>query len=309
MPSRRTFLKDASALGVGLLLAGCAPGEPVARDSGPIIDVHMHAYADGPGLAKQGRTEQSHRDATLAVMKKLNIVRGFVSATSGGVIGESSYELLARWKAADPDRIVASMGFDVEGSQPKLEGLRKAIREGRIGALGEIVTQYDGVAPADPRLEPYWALAEELDVPVGIHMGLGPPGLGKTGTSRYRMALSNPLLLEEVLARHPRLRVWVMHAAWPMLDEMIGLLYVYPQVYVDIGVTAWVTEREEFHFFLRRLVNAGFGDRIMFGSDQMEDPANIELAVNVIQNAPFLTPELKRLIFYENAARFFRITK
>ena len=255
------------AFGVALFLVGCAPREPIVRNSQPIIDVHLHAYADGPHLAKEGLTEKSHRDATLAVMRKLNIVRGFVSATSGEWIGESSYELLARWKAADPERIVACMGFHVDGSQPDPERLRKAIREVRIGALGEIVAHYDGAAPGDPRLEPYWTLAEERDVPVGSHMGLGPPGLGKSGKARYRMALSNPLLLEEVLARHPRLRVWVMHAGWPMLDEMIGLLWVYPQVYVDIGVIVWVAEREEFYFYLRRLVDAGFGDRIMFGSD------------------------------------------
>jgi len=30
------------------------------------------------------------------------------------------------------------------------------------------------MSPADPRLDPYWAMAEELDIPVGIHMGFGP---------------------------------------------------------------------------------------------------------------------------------------
>ena len=29
-----------------------------------------------------------------------------------------------------------------------------------------------GLSPADPQLEPYFALAEELDIPVGIHTGL-----------------------------------------------------------------------------------------------------------------------------------------
>ena len=40
----------------------------------------------------------------------------------------------------------------------------------------------------------------------------------------------------------------------------------------------------------------------------MEDPAQIEESVRIIQTAPFLTPKLKRMILYENAARFFRIT-
>jgi predicted TIM-barrel fold metal-dependent hydrolase len=40
-----------------------------------------------------------------------------------------------------------------------------------------MTTQYEGVEPDDPRLEPYWALAEKLDVPVQIHVGTGPFGV------------------------------------------------------------------------------------------------------------------------------------
>ena len=50
------------------------------------------------------------------------------------------------------------------------------------------------------------------------------------------MHLSNPLQMEEVLIRHPKLRVYTMHAGWPFLNEMIGLLYAHPQVYADVGI-------------------------------------------------------------------------
>ncbi len=39
-----------------------------------------------------------------------------------------------------------------------------------------------------------------------------------------------------MLVRHPKLRVYVMHAGWPMINEMIALLYAHPQVCVDMGV-------------------------------------------------------------------------
>ena len=48
---------------------------------------------------------------------------------------------------------------------------------GRLMALGEIGAQYEGIAPNDPRLEPIFALAEELDIPVSIHVGLTKPGV------------------------------------------------------------------------------------------------------------------------------------
>jgi Amidohydrolase len=53
--------------------------------------------------------------------------------------------------------------------------------------------------------------------PIAVHMGLGPPGAAYIGYPKYRMSLSNPLLLEDLLVRHPKLRLYVMHAGWPML--------------------------------------------------------------------------------------------
>lgn len=48
---------------------------------------------------------------------------------------------------------------------------------GRFRVLGEVSNQYVGIAPDDERMRPYWALAEELDIPVAIHLGEGPPGV------------------------------------------------------------------------------------------------------------------------------------
>lgn len=52
---------------------------------------------------------------------------------------------------------------------------------------------------------------------------------------------------------------------------------------------------------------AGFGKRLLFGSDQMVWPEAIGMAVEGIESATFLTEEEKRDIFYNNAARFLRL--
>jgi predicted TIM-barrel fold metal-dependent hydrolase len=46
----------------------------------------------------------------------------------------------------------------------------------------------------------------------------------------------------------------------------------------------------------------------MFGSDQMVWPGLIELSIEIIEEAPFLSEEQKRDIFYNNAARFLRLS-
>ena len=108
--------------------------------------------------------------------------------------------------------------------------------------------------------------------------------------------------------RHPKLRLYVMHAGWPMGDEMVALLYAHPQVYVDTGVIDYAFPRAEFHAYLKRLVDAGFADRIMFGSDQMIWPEAVNAAIEGIESAAFLSPQQKRDIFYNNAARFLRLS-
>jgi predicted TIM-barrel fold metal-dependent hydrolase len=175
-------------------------------------------------------------------------------------------------------------------------------------ALSEITTQYAGIAPDDSRLEPYFALAEELDIPVGIHLGPGPPGTAYFATPRYRVAAGDPLRLEPVLVRHPRLRVYAMHAGWPMGDAMIAMLYAHPQLHVDIGILDYAYPEKDFYSYLRRLIDAGFERRIMFGSDNMVWPDAIPVAIERIEQAPFLSARQKRLILHDNAARFLRIS-
>jgi len=59
----------------------------------------------------------------------------------------------------------------------------------------------------------------------------------------------------------------------------------------------------DFHRYLRTIVQAGFGRRVMFGSDQMNWP----VAIEGIEGAPFLTDAQQRDILFNNTARFLRL--
>ena len=237
---------------------------------------------------------------TVEVLQRRNII----AATSGTI------EDVTKWRSAAPGRVIPAVHFFNGGEPPKPQyarELRKLVTAGRVKVFAEVAPQYRGMAPNDPSLEPFYALAEELDVPVGIHMGNGAPGGPYWAYPKYRAALGNPLLLEDVLVKHPKMRLYVMHAGLPMQDEMLALLFSHPQVYVDISAEN-IGPRKEFHRVLRRFVEAGYGRRVMFGSDQMVWPEVIELAIESIESADFLTAEQKRDILYNNAARFLRLT-
>ena len=76
---------------------------------------------------------------------------------------------------------------------------------------------------------------------------------------------------------------------------------------MDIGIIDYAFPRKQFYDFLHRLIDAGFENRIVFGSDEMVWPDAVSTAIETIQNDPVLSPELKRDILYNNAARFLRI--
>ncbi len=276
----------------------CAPYDVwPARDPGRPITDYLRDFSSAPDCVhpvKSSPTLEALRQQSLAQLVKHNML---------AVVSGSEHRV-AEWKAAGGDRVISAIGnIDL----PSIAALRGAHKAGHLQVLGEIVAQYDGVPPNDPSLEPYYALAEELDIPVGVHVGPGPPGIAYVASPKMRMTMSRATLLEDVLVRHPRLRLYVMHAGWPFADDMIALLYAHPQVYVDTGIIDYAFRRSDFHAYLKRLVDAGFAKRIMFGSDQMIWPGAIDTAIAGIRDAPFLTEAQKRDILHDNAARFLRI--
>lgn len=313
--ARRSFLKMGGAAAAALTLPGAALSRSAA-ERGPIIDVHMHAYPATMKLAPVVNpitgakspivTGADHLAACIAEMKRYNVVKGIVSGGDGDRL-----QAAIDWHDRDPHRFIAGAG--IRGSEdtplPPLEQLRKAFEDGRLGVLGEVTSQYAGVPLSDPRYEPYLAMAEELDVPVALHTGTMPPGTPFDPCCRLaRGRMGNPELIEEVLARHPKLRINLMHSGWPYLDDTLAMLMLYPNVNVDTGANDWLLPRAHFHDYLRRLVEAGFGKRVMFGSDHMFWPDGIGLAIEGVDSAPFLSEAQKRDIFFNNAKAFYKLT-
>jgi uncharacterized protein len=138
-------------------------------------------------------------------------------------------------------------------------------------------------------------------------MGTGGSGRANVAMRSYRGSMGNPLLLEDLLARHPKLRVQVMHAGYPMIDNTLTLLQANSHVYVDVAGLIWSYPLKEVNRYIERLVDAGFGDRVMYGTDQLGWPKLMAYSISLIQNADYLTTSQKRDILYNNAARFLRL--
>jgi predicted TIM-barrel fold metal-dependent hydrolase len=319
-----------SVLGVGQVNAQNTP-----QEKAPVLDVHFHAMldvmpgavpmcpnqsqflasdpADGPeapfGWSMEDCTPKlypsqpgEYLNDLVAEMERLNV--------TAVVFGDP--ESVRRYQEAAPGRVIPGTTFntgpdvDQEGELRRLEVL---FAEKGFAVMGEIGLQYQGISPSDRSVEAYFALAERLDIPVAIHMGTGGSGRANVAMPTFRGSMGDPLLLEDLLARHPRLRVQVMHAGYPMIDNMLTLLQANSHVYVDIAGLIWSYPLVEVNRYIERLVFAGFQDRVMFGTDQLLWPGLMAYSISIIQNADYLTSQQKRDILYNNAARFLRLDR
>jgi hypothetical protein len=114
-------------------------------------------------------TDDALMSESLARLERYNIW----AVTSGEL------DRLTAWRAAARARIIPAINFTHRDRTP--EELRRLVAEGTVAVFAEVGPQYGGLRVDDESYEPYLALAEELDVPVGIHLGEGPPGFTSWG--------------------------------------------------------------------------------------------------------------------------------
>lgn len=323
-------MKTLVLLATGLLLPGLLLAQVKAPEKTaplPIIDVHVHAMKTIPGIAplcpwflrdmpggdpngpapsflstgcaiplQPAHSDKEMQDSLMSTVKRLNMT----------LVVSGDATIIHNWKKAGGDRIIPSISISSDKDMTVV-AFTDSLSSGFYKVMGEVAPQYQGMSPSDMSLDGYFAAAEKLNIPVGIHMGTGGNGMANITSSKYRASMGNPLLLEDLLARHPKLKVWVMHAGYPMVDNMIALMGANAYVYVDIAGLIWSYSQVEVNAYLKRLVQAGFGKRIMYGTDFMIWPKLIETSLSVIENADYLSYDQKRDILFNNAVRFFRL--
>ena len=282
--------------------------------TGPIIDMHLHAYNKmnplfgemvnpTTGEKRIGSSNpENHKKQTFEKLKKHKIVKAMISA------GDGDNTVSLDWKDTDPQRFIIGQVI-VNPYQTDFDKLRKKFKNNEFEIIGEVMPNYAGILPTDPGISQIFEFAAELNIPIAYHLFPGgPPGGAYFAYPHTRAHQAKPLQMEELLISYPNVKIYIMHAGWPYLDDMKALMYAHPQVYVDLGVICWYLPRQEFQQYLKGLVDAGYSKRIMFGSDQMTWPDEISNGIEAINSADFLTLDQKADIFYYNAHRFLNLS-
>lgn len=274
--------------------------------TGPIIDVHIHAYEDGSPLfdlqhppTLRGKTYQPAKSAlhlkqeVLKRFHKYNIVKAIV--TSGEL-----------WLGDAPDTIL------VANAAKPISILKKQHELGYLDVIAEVAPFYEGKRLDHPSLEGYFKVAEALGIPIGVHIFPGGPNFGlhylPEMLEGMRAFNASPKQIEKLLVAYPKLKLYIMHGGWPFIEDLKSLLYMHPNVYVDIAVVNWILPEKEVINYITALTDAGFGNRILYGSDQMVWPDIIDDAIATINESKALSLQQKADIFYNNAAKFLGLT-
>ncbi len=152
-------------------------------------------------------------------------------------------------------------------------------------------------------------LAGERDIPFQMHLGSA------------LIRGSRPLMAAGLIERHPRTRFLLMHLAWPWSGELLGMAFVYRNIWLDL-TWSWLLSPTRFRHAFREAVEVLPDEsRMMLGGDSW----HAEEAYGAIRGAreliggcldelvregSFPRREAERLavkILHRNAEAFFRL--
>jgi uncharacterized protein len=270
-----------------------------------VIDMHMHSYTEKDfwvGKARNGfessKTTKEHLEQTIRKMNLHKIEYAVICGT---------LESIERYSTADKRFIPGYQ--DYEETLIPVKQFEQYVQSGKIKVFGEVMAVYKGMTLADSMYQPYLAICEKYGIPVAYHSGGSFPNAQQLGWPNYRIALGDPFLIEDVLVKYPKLKLYLMHAGENFFENTLRMMDGYPNLYADLGVELWLhpLTKDYGTRFLKSAKEYGFLDRVLFGSDQMVWPEAINSSIDFLNAMNFLTKDEKEMILYRNAKKFLGI--
>ena len=95
---------------------------------------------------------------------------------------------MAEFCGAHPDRLKGIAVINLDDVEEGVKELKRAKRLGLAGAMIPVYPQEDGRQYRNPDYEPLWATAEELDIPLSLHIGTTRPSRAAGQFARFSEA-------------------------------------------------------------------------------------------------------------------------
>jgi uncharacterized protein len=263
-----------------------------------IIDCHTHLnnYHDetvdalDESLAKLKASMRRNRVDVALVLTSYKVVPGRPSTRA----------VVEATRGLGNIHVVAGISW-LHFSEADVEELRQFLTEGAIKGL-KLYPGYEPFYPADPKLAPAYALAEEFDVPVMIHSG-------DTYSPRGKIKYSHPINVDEAAVDFPGVKFLICHLGNPWFRDCMEVVYKNDNVYADISGLVLGDFSDRFEEYMRRQLQEmmvwGMNPRkVLFGTDW--PISSMESYLKFVSELT-LPMRDKQMLLYENAAKLFRI--
>jgi uncharacterized protein len=240
------------------------------------IDMHVHVQVDSTGrrasppalteaLAKYFTSTEKPRTVEQTAEyyreRRMGAVVFTVDATTNLDHAPNSIAELIEGAKRNADVLIPF------GSVDPLQGpaaIEEARRQASLGARGfKFHPSVQGFDPSSPDLVPLWSAIEALGLPIIVHTGQTGAGAGLPGGWGFRLSLSNPMLLDDVAARHPLLQIVMAHPSVPWQDEALSIATHKGNAWIDLS--GWSAK-----YFPPALVRAArtyLKHKVLFGTD------------------------------------------
>ncbi len=283
-------------------------------DSLRAIDIHVHVSIDSTGrtasppalteaLAQYFKSSEKPRDvdATAAYYRERQMaaVVFTVDATTNLRHAPNSVDEIVEGAARNADVLIPFGSVDpLQGEAAVDEAKRQAALGVRGFKFHPSVQNFD---PADPAHIPLFGAIEELGLPIIVHTGQTGAGAKLPGGWGFRLSLSNPMLLDDVAARHPDLQIVMAHPSVPWQEEALSVATHKGNAWIDLS--GW--SAKYFSPGLVRAARSYLNDKMLFGSDLPALTPDRWLADFATLEFP---PEATQAIIKDNAARLLGLT-
>lgn len=241
------------------------------------IDTHVHIQVDDSGHHGASREQREAMEryfgsgepartidetAEYYRERRLMAVVFTVDATTNTGHRPNSTDDIVAGAARHPDVLVPFGTVDPLQGEAAIDELRRQADE--LGVRGfKFHPTVQGFDPSDPVYAPLFSEIEQRRLPIVVHTGQTGVGAGMPGGLGYRLGLSNPMLLDDVAARHPELPVILAHPSVPWQDEAISIATHKANVWIDLS--GW--SPKYFSPALVRATRSYLTHKMLFGSD------------------------------------------
>jgi predicted TIM-barrel fold metal-dependent hydrolase len=275
-----------------ILVAPPALAQPARRVAPrlPVIDVHVHAEFTGAPTPGSGIVDS--RDELLAAWRQAGVRAAVVHEPNADA---DKFALRDR-------RAIHCAGIALPVDTAQLERQLQA----RSVRCIKVYLGYVHAFAADPRYHPVYRLAEKFDVPVVFHTG-------DPNSRRAKLKYADPLTVDEVAVDHPNVRFVIAHCGNPWIESAAEVAYKNPNVFLECSAMVVGDSTRLRRLDLEQLVVKPIAwvftyvedpTKLMFGSDW----PLVDVASYVAAYKRAIPPRYWRSVFYENAARVFKIS-